>query len=165
MDWYKKAKKSVSDNYGILKSSINDESKAHQAVSVFLVKTNELLAEQKADMTEVSIAAAEGLIREIKALMEVDSNLQAPHWPIFQRDLLDNTLDVIYKYQTQLEASPGFWNQLKASINTLIEQVSGVKNVFSVEKTVHGADINFQAAKDGISDLIDDIDGGSFKPR
>ena len=165
MGWLRKAKKAVNDTYRGVKAEAMDESKAHKAVGDFVAQAKHLLETERGQMTSESIAAAEGLIREIKELLDRDSKLEAPHWPMVQRELLDNSLDVIHKYQPKLEASPGFWNQLKASINKLVERVTGVKNLLAVEKTVHGADVTFQDKKDTISDLKDEIDSGNFSPR
>jgi len=136
MVWFAKYKHAVQDSYRTAKESLEDESKAHKAVSDFLSRTKQLLDIERGNMTPEAIQAAENVIKEVGALLKDDAALEAPHWGVIQRNLLDNTVGIIHKYQPKLEASSGFWNQLKANLNVLIEKMTGIKDLLSVDKTV-----------------------------
>jgi len=165
MVWFAKYKHAVQDSYRTFKEDVGDESKAHQAVSGFLSRTEQLLEIERKNMAPEAIQAAENVIKEIGVLLKADSELKAPHWGVIQRNLLDNTVGIIHKYQPKLEASSGFWNQLKANLNVLIEKMTGIKDLLSVDKTTYGKDTKLQEKKDAISDMTDDMDSGNFSPR
>lgn len=104
-------------------------------------------------------------LKRFDALLKADAELEAPHYPEIQRNLLDNTVGIIHKYQPKLEASSGFWNQLKANLNVLIEKMTGIKDLLSVDKTTYGQDAKLQDKKDAMSDMKNDIDSGNFRLR
>lgn len=134
-------------------NELNDESKAHKAVNELVVKTENLLNLHKKTMPEESVLAANAMLTELRVLLHKDSQLAAPHWPQHQYDLLNNSLDVIGKYERPLEAAPGFFNQFKAIINNLVENLTGTKDFLPVEKTVIGENLNFQAVKGKIKEM------------
>jgi len=165
MVWFAKYKHAVQDSYRTAKESLEDESKAHKAVSDFLSRTKQLLDIERGNMTPEAIQAAENVIKEVGALLKDDAALEAPHWGVIQRNLLDNTVGIIHKYQPKLEASSGFWNQLKANLNVLIEKMTGIKDLLSVDKTTHGKDAQLQKKKDAMSEMKNDMDSGDFSLR
>lgn len=151
-------KKGLDDFVGRAANELNDESNAHMAVSQLLREANHVLRANKNSLDPETKEAAEGFIRELGGLLAKDKSNVYSKLAQNQHQLLTQTINVISKYQPKLESSPGFWNQLKAKINTFVENVSGVKDLLSVKKTEHGSNHQFQSMKDQIREIKSDLE-------
>lgn len=93
--------------------------------------------------------------RDIKyELKAMPQNAQHVGYDAFESsDYLEQVVDVIKKYQTDLEVMPGFWNKLANLVNELIGT-----SVFTVDKTAFGLKedeqkSDFQAKKEELKEL------------
>jgi hypothetical protein len=130
-----------------VQDELNEESNAHKQINGFIIKVEELALLHQNDLPPASKNAAAAMIGELKKLLKNDSRTLGSRIPLIQHQLLTDALDIIGKYERSLEVAPGFFNQLKAMINNLIEALTGLTDVLDVEKTAIGADAPFQHKK------------------
>lgn len=138
---------------------LNDESLIHMAVQKLYDEVKHILQNQKNLDPEVK-EAAEGMLAELKRALREDSShgKLIRHHPAGQYALAEKSIDILFKYQPSLEAAPGLWNQIKAHLNTFIEQISGEKNVFETKGTAFSNSKKLQEYKDNIAGLKDDFE-------
>ncbi|KTD71564.1 hypothetical protein [Legionella tucsonensis] len=94
--------------------------------------------------------AAEGMLSDLQKLLEDYSEKNSKK---DQLKLAEEAIKVIHKYQPKLEASPGFWNRIKAHINNFVEKLAGRKDLLGIDKTEFGGDQRFQYFKGEIKYL------------
>lgn len=154
----KKALNAVKDIVAEGKDLLHDESVMHMEVQKLYNSIENVLDVNKKKLPPQVKEAAEGLLKELREILKEDSKLNAPHLPRHQHALAERTIDIVLKYQANLEAAPGFWNQLKAHLNTFIEAVTGIENAFETEKTEFSKDASFNRFKQNVKNLKEDLE-------
>lgn len=165
-DWVSKIKEGAKNLIHIacalgqgVKDELNSESTVHIEVQQLCKKVESILALEEKKLDPQVREAAQNMINDLKIILKEDSS-HGPltrHHPSGQYDLAEKSIDIIFKYQPELEAAPGFWNQIKAHINTFIEQISGKKNLFETQGTAFSKSEGFQGLKKSVTDLRDEM--------
>lgn len=137
---------------------LNEESIVHIMVQQLYTKIKAILDLEEKNLDPQVKEAALCMLEDLKIVIDEDScrvSLNRCHLSS-QYYLAEKSIDILFKYQHKLEAAPGFWNQIKAYINTFIEQISGVKNIFETERTAFSNNENFQSIKQCITFFRDE---------
>jgi uncharacterized protein YoxC len=142
-----------------VKDEMNGASTVHTEVQHLYNKVKAIMDLEGKKLDPQVKEAAQCMLNDLKAVLKEDSS-HGPltrHHPSGQYDLAEKSIDIIFKYQPKLEAAPGFWNQIKAHINTFIEKISGEKNVFETEGTAFSKSKSFQDLKQSVTELRDEM--------
>lgn len=165
MSWFKGAGKKIEEGIGKVKKGVrglnaelNDESPVHKSVQNLYTRIETVFNREKEDLPQDVKEAARGMLRELRGLLDADSKNGWAKAPKFQHQLAEQAIEVIHKYQPKMEASPGFFNRIAAHINNFIEELTGYKDLFEVEKSEFGADAEVQKYKDSIRGLKADLE-------
>jgi hypothetical protein len=129
---------------------VADNELIHQHLQYLINDIETLVKQQASKMPEKSKEAAVAMLSDLKFLQRSsDVNI-----PTDFETVLMNTFNIIQKYETPLEAAPGFFNQFKSLLNSFVEKLTGVKDLLPVEKigTVND-NASFQKTKDDIKNL------------
>lgn len=97
-----------------------------------LIKDVEATLHASKDSDVVKNAARQMLADLQSKQQEIDTRVATNHQykPVESYNYLNDIIEIVEKYKTDLEAAPGFWNKLAFSINEFFG-----KEIFNVTKT------------------------------
>lgn len=111
----------------------------HLAVFELLNNVEVTLEVNKEHLPHQVEKAANGFIRDLRAVLKTDDKLAENIWnansPRIQFRLAKATIAIIHKHEPKLEAAPGFWNQVKAHINKFLKHSTSIKYRLETKNT------------------------------
>ncbi|HRD68829.1 MAG TPA: hypothetical protein PK657_01670 [Legionella sp.] len=145
----------------LIKNEIQVRSKMHKAVSAFhyfvaqIYDNNKKLIQEDAKLD----TAVQGFLGAIKDALEEDSKNGYSCLLVNQFALAEQVQNIIHDYQPRLESAPGFFNQLRAIINTFIEKMAGIKDILgSPDKNIISNRTGYFDKKNKIASLKQNIE-------
>ncbi len=142
----------VTRGYNRLNAEANGESKIHVAAVGLRDQINTII-QRTEDFSPEVINAARGLSKDLTLAIQSDEKL--PFKTVNTEYQLANACtEALNRYRPTLENAPGFWNQIKASVNSLIEAITGCKNYFETERTEFSQSVSYSQKLNGLEDVI-----------
>ncbi|MDP3268221.1 MAG: hypothetical protein Q8M40_04155 [Legionella sp.] len=144
-----------------IKNEIQVRSDMHNAVSDFrnfvkIIYTNnkELIKNDPKLDTVV-----QAFLQALKEALNKDSKNNFSCLRVHQFALAEQVQDIIHDYQPRLESAPGFFNQLRAIINTFIEKMAGIKDILgSPDKNIISDRTGYFDKKNKIASMKQDLE-------
>ena len=162
LNWIKEAKAAAANVIPQISQTFqkpaDQMSPTHKAVQELYNSVERVFDAKKAGLPSEVRIAAENFLSDLESALEEDPIHEHSKAALLQLALAERTFEIIYKYQPQLEATPGLWNQLRAQINTFIERVTGIKDIIGApRKTFFGENKEIQTHKNTVGQARDEM--------